>query len=295
MSTPSPSRVAFRHIQGSLRGNSPPRTWSDWSLYDLPESRQAAKELSSALSKAKQAALKALARVQWDGWGDRPQEVTNAYKAANALMRPVIEKWAKVGASDGETWDVYRHELRETMMKKLGLTREPLRLAGENGLLSVEVRGPREILELIENEAEGEFRRGVRRSNIRVTEPSRRDGRVGAHLMLIIEGDKDEIIVWCKEQASYNYGGDLHEWRVRDGAREVSLRRAAKLVEHFKLDGQEHRVRGLSDDSGVRFSQKPGMRKWVLEHRTGRVWYEDAATYLPNSEGVAKAKKQLGV
>ena len=68
-----------------------------------------------------------------------------------------------------------------------------------------------------------------------------------------------------------------------------------RLVEHFEIEGEEHRVRGLADDSGVRFSQKAGMRKWVLEHKSSRRWIEDSATYLPNAAGVAKAKKQLGV
>ena len=67
-----------------------------------------------------------------------------------------------------------------------------------------------------------------------------------------------------------------------------------RLVEHFEIDGEEHRVRGLSDDSGVRFSLKPGMRTWLLVHWIWR-WAESAKTYLPNSAGVVEARKQFGV
>jgi len=71
---------------------------------------------------------------------------------------------------------------------------------------------------------------------------------------------------------------------------------AREKVEHFEIDGEQYRVRGLGDDSGVMDTRKEGMEKWVLEFEVRpRHWERDSAIYLPNGSSMSKAKRRFGV
>ena len=71
----------------------------------------------------------------------------------------------------------------------------------------------------------------------------------------------------------------------------------SKLTHHFDYTEEGHtehlRIRGLAKDSGVRAAQKAGMRKWVLSHRTGRIWHEDAWVVLPNEATTSDAMRKF--
>lgn len=68
----------------------------------------------------------------------------------------------------------------------------------------------------------------------------------------------------------------------------------ATLQEFFLYEGEEHRIQGGVDNSGVRAAGKPHYRKWTLCHRISRRWVEDAYVLLPNEDDVGQARERFG-
>ena len=64
---------------------------------------------------------------------------------------------------------------------------------------------------------------------------------------------------------------------------------------YFEYEEAELRIRPLGLDTGVRDAGRAGYQKWVLEHKGGRRWTQDAWIVLPNGAGSRSAIKRFGV
>jgi len=119
-----------------------PRSVEDWELYSKPGASVAAKELTSALMKARDEMMRILRRsLKGTTWVGRDAKIESAmYAVYEKFLDPIMDKFSDLGAGDTEPRVVAQEYLIDTAKESFPI----LRYAGEKKALYDSARNARE-------------------------------------------------------------------------------------------------------------------------------------------------------